>query len=157
MGAPHLSLGPDALHTAHPDAAGWGLDSVGRRRVFRWLSQGLQVAAPTHLPTCQGVKEPGSGSSGSCSIRVGSYSHLVCKSYAICHFCFLLHRVWLRASFGLPRSYKPLSWAEGGLYLEAWALESPTWAFFWHVPPTPWVRRPKVTGMCPTGVCNLSF
>ena len=32
MGAPHLSLGPDALHTARPDAAGWGLEGAGRRR-----------------------------------------------------------------------------------------------------------------------------
>lgn len=98
LGAPHLSLGPDALHTAQPDAAGWGLERAGRRRaeertsstVIRMLLTRGAGGCTRHLPTCQGVKEPGSGSSGTHSARIGSYTCLVSKSSEICHFCSLL-------------------------------------------------------------------
>lgn len=67
MGAPHLSLGPDALHTAQPDAVGWGLERAGRRRAEeREGSTVTQVAShkgcrwlihpSAHVPRCQGAR-----------------------------------------------------------------------------------------------------
>lgn len=67
MGAPHLSLGPDALHTAQPDAAGWGLERAGRGRAEeRESSTVIQMLLTrgtggcthpsTHVPRCQGAR-----------------------------------------------------------------------------------------------------
>lgn len=78
-GSPHLSLGPDALHTAQPDTPGWGLGRAGRGRAEgRLRSTGIQVALQKgcrwlyqpHLPTCQGIREPGSGSNARTVLRL---------------------------------------------------------------------------------------
>lgn len=102
FGLPRLSLGPDALHTAQPDAAGWRLGreaKEGQRRAravqsFWWLftrDAGGCTHPPAHLPRCQGARSAHMVLAvlglAVTSIQAPSSVHSI-----IYHFCSLLHR-----------------------------------------------------------------
>lgn len=94
FGLPHLSLGPDALHTAQPDAAGWRLGreaKEGQRRAravqsFWWLftrDAGGCTHPPAHLPRCQGARSARMVLGGA---RIGSDVH---PGSGFCAFYYL--------------------------------------------------------------------